>query len=272
MKIINVKQKNKQKTNCIISLVNVTNEIENIELNIDIVVREQLKKNMNISEEMLNKLILEQQIINAKQIAFNYVSYKKRTKKQVIDKLKQMNFKNEEINLAIENLINNKLLDDEIYAKCFIKDIMLTKKIGKNKIFDMLYIKGIDKEIITSVLNDFFIDDTLDTAIIVAERKLKSIKNKPIEKIKQSLFNHLITLIDKKSLEILNDNESMETAEVFFKNSLNISETARIMFLHRNTLIYRLDKIEKATGLNIKHFNDAVTFRLISILHKLSNE
>ena len=50
----------------------------------------------------------------------------------------------------------------------------------------------------------------------------------------------------------------------------NVSETARKMFLHRNTLIYRLDKIENATGLNIRKFADAVTFRLIIILSKLS--
>ncbi|MCL2860871.1 MAG: helix-turn-helix domain-containing protein [Firmicutes bacterium] len=89
---------------------------------------------------------------------------------------------------------------------------------------------------------------------------------------KDILFNHLTTLIDRKNLKILSDIESMETADTFLKNSLNISETARDMFLHRNTLIYRLDKIETSTGLNIRSFNDAVTFRLISILHKLSNE
>ncbi|MCL2234719.1 MAG: helix-turn-helix domain-containing protein [Firmicutes bacterium] len=89
---------------------------------------------------------------------------------------------------------------------------------------------------------------------------------------KETLFNYLTTLIDKKSLEVLYDVESMETANAFLKNSLNISETARTMFLHRNTLIYRLDKIEKITGLDIRNFNDATTFRLISILHKLSSE
>ena len=68
---------------------------------------------------------------------------------------------------------------------------------------------------------------------------------------------------------IFEDKEMMETAEQFMLGSLNISETARVMYMHRNTLIYRLDKIEKATGLNLRLFSDAMTFRLLSMLYKL---
>lgn len=84
-----------------------------------------------------------------------------------------------------------------------------------------------------------------------------------------SLSKYLATLCDRDSAEILDDPELMQTSEEFLKNSLNISETSRSMFMHRNTLIYRLDKIEKATGLNLRHFNDAVAFRLLTALDKL---
>lgn len=87
---------------------------------------------------------------------------------------------------------------------------------------------------------------------------------------KSTLIQYLDTLIDKNSIDIFCDSELMDTAEVFLKNSLNISETSRGMYMHRNTLIYRLDKIENATGLNIRHFNDALIFRLTTILHKLT--
>ncbi len=70
--------------------------------------------------------------------------------------------------------------------------------------------------------------------------------------------------------DILSDEEMTETAEEFLENSLNVSETSRNLFMHRNTLMYRLDKIERATGLNIRNFSDAVTFRVITILYKLS--
>ena len=60
----------------------------------------------------------------------------------------------------------------------------------------------------------------------------------------------------------------IQTAEVFLENNLNVSETSRKLFLHRNTLTYRLDKIERQTGLDIRKFSDAVTFRLITVLFK----
>lgn len=69
--------------------------------------------------------------------------------------------------------------------------------------------------------------------------------------------------------EIFKESELAETAEQFLENSLNVSETARNLFLHRNTLGYRLDKIERTTGLDIRKFSDAVTFRVISILYRL---
>lgn len=88
---------------------------------------------------------------------------------------------------------------------------------------------------------------------------------------KDTLNAHLNTLLDGTSNEILKDEELMLTAENFLKNSLNISETSRSLFVHRNTLIYRLDKIENATGLNIRFFNDAMIFRIITILSKFTS-
>ena len=61
----------------------------------------------------------------------------------------------------------------------------------------------------------------------------------------------------------------LTTAEAFLQSSLNVSETSRNLYMHRNTLLYRLDKIEKATGLNIRLFSDAVSFRVLTALHKL---
>ena len=49
---------------------------------------------------------------------------------------------------------------------------------------------------------------------------------------------------------------------MFFENSLNVSETSRQLFIHRNTLVYRLDKIQKITGLDLRVFDDAITFKI----------
>lgn len=62
--------------------------------------------------------------------------------------------------------------------------------------------------------------------------------------------------------DILEDEEAMSTIAKFFENNLNISETARQLYVHRNTLVYRLERIEKAIGLDIRKFDDAMTFRI----------
>ena len=62
--------------------------------------------------------------------------------------------------------------------------------------------------------------------------------------------------------DILEDEEAMSTIGKFFENNLNISETARQLYVHRNTLVYRLERIEKAIGLDIRKFDDAMTFRI----------
>lgn len=86
---------------------------------------------------------------------------------------------------------------------------------------------------------------------------------------KFKLSEYLGMLLDPSAREIFEDAEMVGTAEEFFENSLNVSETARKLYLHRNTLNYRLDKIEKATGLNIRKIPDAITFRMITVILKL---
>lgn len=58
------------------------------------------------------------------------------------------------------------------------------------------------------------------------------------------------------------DDETMVTIQRFFENSLNISETARQLYIHRNTLVYRLERLEKIIGLDIRKFEDAMTFKI----------
>ena len=65
----------------------------------------------------------------------------------------------------------------------------------------------------------------------------------------------------KGSIEAL-DRETLSTIQCFFENNLNVSETSRKMFVHRNTLVYRLDKIKKLTGLDLREFDNAITFKV----------
>ena len=64
------------------------------------------------------------------------------------------------------------------------------------------------------------------------------------------------------------DEETLVTIQKFFENNLNVSETSRQLFIHRNTLVYRLDKLQKSTGLDLRAFEDAITFKIALMVVK----
>ena len=64
------------------------------------------------------------------------------------------------------------------------------------------------------------------------------------------------------------DHETLFTIQKFFENNLNVSETSRKLFVHRNTLVYRLEKINKLTGLDLREFDDAIVFKVALMVKK----
>lgn len=94
---------------------------------------------------------------------------------------------------------------------------------------------------------------------------LHALEELPENKISE--FHKMLT--DYSDKDIFEDSEMVLTAEAFLQNNLNVSETSRKLYVHRNTLTYRLDKIEKETGLDLRKFSDAVTFRVITLLKSL---
>ena len=92
------------------------------------------------------------------------------------------------------------------------------------------------------------------------------------------IFEEIIDSIDKESSEMLIetykdgfdklDEEMIKTIEVFFKCGLNISESSKLLYIHRNTLIYRIEKLQKFTGFDIKNFNEAIVFKVLYSLWK----
>ena len=77
----------------------------------------------------------------------------------------------------------------------------------------------------------------------------------------------LSEVFKKNSIDSL-DQETLFTINKFFENNLNVSETARKLFVHRNTLVYRLEKIKKLTGLDLREFDDAITFKVALMVKK----
>ncbi|UHA75230.1 PucR family transcriptional regulator [Paenibacillus sp. 481] len=67
------------------------------------------------------------------------------------------------------------------------------------------------------------------------------------------------------------DEETMATVVTFFQHNCSVSETAKRLYIHRNTLLYRLDKLKQDTGLDVRSFSDAVLVKLILLLYKVTN-
>ncbi len=85
-----------------------------------------------------------------------------------------------------------------------------------------------------------------------------------------SAYYHSL-LFNRKTTRLFNE-EMLYTIEMFFKKDLNLSDTARQLYIHRNTLVYRLDKVQRQTGLDLRRFEDAVTFKLLMELKKCGGD
>ncbi len=92
-----------------------------------------------------------------------------------------------------------------------------------------------------------------------------------IYQIPMSLCRMFIKEIFGDELPDIFDEETLSTINKFFNNNLNVSETARQLYVHRNTLVYRLEKIQKSTGLDIRSFEDAMTFKIALMVLSLMN-
>ena len=78
---------------------------------------------------------------------------------------------------------------------------------------------------------------------------------------------YLNEVFKKNSIDSL-DQETLFTINKFFENNLNVSETSRKLFVHRNTLVYRLEKIKKLTGLDLRQFDHAIVFKVALMVRK----
>lgn len=107
------------------------------------------------------------------------------------------------------------------------------------------------------------------------ERSIISYENLGIARLIYQLPTTLCDMFLKEvfrkgSIESL-DQETLFTIQKFFENNLNVSETSRKLFVHRNTLVYRLEKIKKLTGLDLREFDDAIVFKVALMVNKYLN-
>ena len=173
-------------------------------------------------------------------------------------------------------------------------DIVLVKEIKPN--FDMREIEKIARSISDTLNSEFYtkvsigigtaVDNIKELArsykeaqvalevgkVFDTEKNIISYENLGIGRLIYQLPTTLCEMFlqevfKKGSLESL-DRETLMTIQCFFENNLNVSETSRKLFVHRNTLVYRLEKIRKLTGLDLREFEHAITFKVALMVKK----
>ena len=136
------------------------------------------------------------------------------------------------------------------------QNVRVMQRTGLNKLISFHFF-------ILFVLNDYVEKIAINSALLgkllanLDEQSLGSISN---------------ILQDENVKKFLKDEELTTTVELFFKNNLNIIQTSKDAIVHRNTLVYRLEKIKKMLGLDIRKFEDAVTLQVILILKRLEQK
>ena len=173
-------------------------------------------------------------------------------------------------------------------------DIVLVKEIKQN--YDIKEVEKIAKTISDTLSTEFYtkvsvgigtaVDSIKDLArsfkeaqvalevgkVFDTEKNIISYENLGIGRLIYQLPTTLCEMFlaevfKKGSLESL-DRETLTTIQCFFENNLNVSETSRKLFVHRNTLVYRLEKIRKLTGLDLREFEHAITFKVALMVKK----
>ena len=174
------------------------------------------------------------------------------------------------------------------------QDIVLVKEVKPNT--DIKEIEKIAKSIADTLNSEFYVKVSIGIGTVVdnikdlarsykeaqvafevgkvfdTEKNIISYENLGIGRLIYQLPTTLCEMFLQEvfkngSLDSL-DRETLMTIQCFFENNLNVSETSRKLFVHRNTLVYRLEKIRKLTGLDLREFDHAITFKVALMVKK----
>lgn len=202
-KIVNKIIQNKGFNNCLV----VFQDESYMKINLDLIFKYGLNKDKAVEIEQLKLIENEQNIIDAKQTAYNYAAYKPRTENQVITKLHEKNFPDEVIERSVQFLKQFNLIDDEKFAATFINSVLVRKNTGINKAKIELMKRGIKRNDADYFIEKYYPKNlTNELAMKAAEKKVKIYEKYPIVKRKQMMMGHLMrsgfSIDDAKSVII----------------------------------------------------------------------
>ncbi len=211
---------------------------------------------------------------------------------RVVFLVKTFNTKDVNISEIIQGLFPNKTKDFIVVLD--EENTVLVKEL--KELADIKEINNISNKIINTLNSDLTIKVTVGVGTLVDNIKdiSRSFKEAQMALLIGGIFDNNLAVINYNNLGIGRliyqlpvtlcrlflqevfkegafesfDDETLQTIQKFFENNLNVSETSRQLFVHRNTLVYRLDKIQKLTGLDLRMFDDAITFKVAMLVKR----
>ena len=190
MKIVKIAKKNDN------TIIVFLDNNEKLFLSYEIFLKNGLKKDDEISESRFSFLIRENQKYFIKQRAYNFLSRRSHSQFELINKLKQKGYDSDLIIPIIEELKENKYLDDLEFSREFTSENIRRKRWGMYKVKSELIKRHIDRDIISVVLaENFNPENEFENALALGAKKLKLLAVKPLakEKIEQKLYSYLST-------------------------------------------------------------------------------
>ncbi|MGD8779310.1 MAG: regulatory protein RecX [Ignavibacteria bacterium] len=186
MKLLSVTKKGKY------VLLRFDNDLE-CKINEEVFIENKIKRQDNVSNDQVKKLISENEFYNAKNSALRSLSRRSHSTDEIKIKLKQKEYKTKTVDKVINYLEKINFLDDEKFAAAFYLDRLKNKKDSSQKIKLLLYKKGISREIISGIEANYYDENQLlVNAIEAAKRKLKFINKSESEiKTKRKLYSFL---------------------------------------------------------------------------------
>ncbi|MFN8358968.1 MAG: RecX family transcriptional regulator [Candidatus Kapaibacterium sp.] len=180
--------KRRRKPLCIV----FTGDEIGLECSMDLVLEFKLGKGVPLTDELKNTILARQRIVDAKQRALAYATYKPRTEAQVRKKLQETKHTSHEQGLAIQFLTEFNYLNDTEYARMFVKDFLQRKPSSASKVKMELRRRGITELAAQEAIEQFFPkDDTYALALKAAEKKVRSVTHKPLAKQQTALVGYL---------------------------------------------------------------------------------
>jgi len=178
----------------------------------DTILKFGLRSNDELNEIKITEIKEYDEFNYGKKIAYSFLSYRQRSKKELTKKLKDKNISEAVIERIIKLLEDQKYVDDMSYAKIYLETKIRNKPIGKRLLQNKLYEKGIDKDTAEKTLNENYSEEKeIDSAKKLFKKYSKKIKEKDASEKKQKCYRYLISRgfdyeIVNKVVNIENDN------------------------------------------------------------------